>query len=214
MTETLTAEDPGPVPPRRPWRYGLVLVPLIVAGLVFWWGYSRSQPHQFSGTVIQSPVAAPDFELMSDQGPVSLGDFEDKIVMLYFGYTFCPDVCPTTLADVAGAIDYLDEDDAENVQMIMVTIDPARDDVARVGEYVRYFDERFVGVTGTEQEIGSVATLYGIYYRAGEGTEATGYLMEHTPTVLVIDRGGNLKLVIPFGAESEAVAADLEYMLR
>ena len=97
---------------------------------------------------------------------------------------------------------------------VMVTIDPARDDVGRVGEYVRYFDERFVGLTGSDEEIGSVATLYGIFYRAGEGTEATGYLMEHTPTVLVIDREGNLKLVIPFGAEAEAVAADLEYMLR
>ena len=83
-----------------------------------------------------------------------------------------------------------------------------------MGEYVRYFDERFVGVTGSEQEVGSVATLYGIYYRAGEGTEATGYLMEHTATVLVVDREGNLKVVIPFGVQADAIAADLEYMLR
>jgi protein SCO1/2 len=164
--------------------------------------------------VIQSPVAAPDFTLDSDRGPVSLNDYEGKLVLLYFGYTFCPDVCPTTLTDLAAAIDELSADDADSVQVIMVTIDPARDDVSRVGEYVRYFDERFVGLTGSDEEIGSVATLYGIFYRAGEGTEATGYLMEHTPTVLAIDREGNLKLVIPFGAEAEAVAADLEYMLR
>jgi protein SCO1/2 len=69
-------------------------------------------------------------------------------------------------------------------------------------------------VTGTEEEIGSVATLYGIYYRAGEGSEATGYLMEHTATLLMIDREGNLKEVIPFGVDSDGIAADLEYMLR
>ena len=213
MTETITPEETPSV--RRPirWRYGLVIIPLVVAGLVFWWGYNRSQPHQFSGTVLQS-VTAPDFTLESDRGPVSLSDYEGQMVLLYFGYTFCPDVCPTTLTDLAAAMDDLNEGDAEDVQVVMVTIDPGRDDAQRVGEYVRYFDESFVGLTGSEEEIGSVATLYGIYYRAGEGTEATGYLMEHTPTVLVVDREGNLRLVIPFGAEADAVAADLEYMMR
>lgn len=211
MTDT-PVPAPPPARPRR--RYALVLIPLVVAGLVFWWGYDRSRPHQFSGTVIQSPVAAPDFTLDSDRGPVSLQDFEGKLVLLYFGYTFCPDVCPTTMSDLAEAVAALDAGDAEDVQVIMVTIDPARDDAARMGEYVRYFDDRFLGVTGSEESIGSVATLYGIFYRAGEGTEATGYLMEHTPTVLVIDRAGSLKLVIPFGAEPQDVAADLEYILR
>ncbi len=213
MTDTIAPEE-AMSPRSRPWRYSLVLIPLVIAALVFYWGYNRSRPHQFSGTVIQSPVAAPDFTLDSDRGPVSLNDYEGKLVLLYFGYTFCPDVCPTTLTDLAAAIDELSADDAASVQVIMVTIDPARDDVGRVGEYVRYFDERFVGLTGSDEEIGSVATLYGIFYRAGEGTEATGYLMEHTPTVLAIDREGNLKLVIPFGAEAEAMAADFEYMLR
>jgi protein SCO1/2 len=118
------------------------------------------------------------------------------------------------LADAAAAIDSLSDDDAEGVQLIFVTIDPARDTADRLGEYVRHFDDRFVGLTGTEEEIGSVATLYGIYYRAGEGSEATGYLMEHTATLLVIDQAGNLKVVIPFGVESYAIASDLEYMLR
>ena len=215
MTDIPAIEDPDLPPPRRsPWRYALIALPLVVAGLVFWWGYSRAQPHQFSGSVIQGTAAAPDFTLDSDRGPVSLSDFEGELVMMYFGYTFCPDVCPTTLSDIATAVELLDDDDAEQVQLIMVTIDPARDDAARMGDYVRHFDEDFVGLSGSEEEVGSVATLYGIYYRAGEGTEATGYLMEHTATVLVVDRAGNLKVVIPFGVEPEGIAADLEYMLR
>ena len=207
-------KDPAATSRRSPLKYSLVAVPLLIAGLVFWWGYNRAQPHQFSGSVIQGLTAAPDFTLSSDQGAVSLSDYEGKLIVMYFGYTFCPDVCPTTLTDVATAVGSLDADTADDVQLIMVTIDPRRDDADRLGEYVRYFDERFVGVTGTEEEIGSVATRYGIYYRAGEGTEATGYLMDHTATLLVVDQEGNLKLVIPFGVEPEAIASDLEYMLR
>ncbi len=214
MTDTPIAEEPTPPPSRSPWRYALVALPLVIAGLVFWWGYNRAQPHQFSGAVIQGVSAAPDFTLSSDRGPVSLSDYEGKVVLLYFGYTFCPDVCPTTLFDVAGAVEDLSDDEAEDVQLVFVTIDPARDTAERLGQYVRHFDGRFVGVTGTEEEIGSVATLYGIYYRAGEGTEATGYLMEHTATLLVVDRNGNLKLVIPFGVQSDAMASDIRYMLR
>jgi protein SCO1/2 len=213
MTDTFAPE--AEQPPSRRWPgLSVLLVSLLIAGLVFWWGFNRSQPHQFSGSVIQGLSAAPDFTLSSDGGPVSLSDYAGKIVMIYFGYTFCPDVCPTTLADAAAAIDSLSDDDAEGVQLIFVTIDPARDTADRLGEYVRHFDDRFVGLTGTEEEIGSVATLYGIYYRAGEGSEATGYLMEHTATLLVIDQAGNLKVVIPFGVESYAIASDLEYMLR
>ena len=214
MTDSPITEESTPPPARSPWRYALVALPLVIAGLVFWWGYNRAQPHQFSGAVIQGVAAAPDFTLSSDRGPVSLSDYEGEVVLLYFGYTFCPDVCPTTLFDVAGAVEDLSDDEGEDVQLIFVTIDPARDTAERLGQYVRHFDERFVGVTGTEEEIGSVATLYGIYYRAGEGTEATGYLMEHTATLLVVDRNGNLKLVIPFGVQSDAMAADIRYMLR
>lgn len=214
MTESPISEEPAPSRPWFPWQYALVALPLVIAGLVFWWGYNRAQPHQFSGAVIQSPTAAPDFTLSSDTGPVSLSDYRGKLVALYFGYTFCPDICPTTLQDVADAIEILDDGDATDVQLIFVTVDPARDTAERLGEYVRHFDESFLGVTGTEEEIGSVATLYGIYYRAGEGSEATGYLMEHTATLLVIDREGNLKEVIPFGVDSDGIAADLEYMLR
>jgi protein SCO1/2 len=150
---------------------------------------------------------------MSADGPVTLSEFRGKLVMLYFGYTFCPDVCPATLADVATALERLGPR-ADDVQMIMVSVDPARDSPELLEEYVRHFDSRFIGVTGTEDEIASVATLYGVYYRAQEGTEATGYLIDHTATLIVVDREGRMKLIVPFGAEADAIADDLDYMLR
>ena len=197
-------------------RRGVVVAVLLLltAILVFFWGYERSRPHEFSGTVIQSPSAAPAFTLRTDAGPVSLGDFEGKLVLLFFGYSNCPDACPTTLVKVASAVSSLDSADAEEVRLVFVTIDPARDTAEVVGEYVRHFDDRFIGASGTEEEIERVAGLYGIFRRAGEGSVGEGYLIEHVRTLMVIGREGKLREVIPFGTDSASIATDLAYWLR
>ena len=171
----------------------------------------RLQPYTFHGTVLQSPQPAPDFELTASHGQkVSLKDFEGKLVMLYFGYTFCPDVCPATLSELRGALELLGGQ-ANEVQTIMISVDPERDTPEMLAEYVAHFHPSFMGVTGTPEEIAEVATLYGIFYEAHEGTEATGYLVDHTATVLVIDQDGHLKLVFPFGEPAENIAEDLEH---
>ena len=174
----------------------------------------RLQPYTFHGTVLQSPQPAPDFELTASHGQkVSLQDFEGKLVMLYFGYTFCPDVCPATLSELRGALELLGGQ-ADEVQTIMISVDPERDTPEMLAEYVAHFHPSFMGVTGTPEEIAEVATLYGIFYEAHEGTEATGYLVDHTATVLVIDQDGHLKLVFPFGEPAENIAEDLEHLLK
>ena len=174
----------------------------------------RLQPYTFHGTVLQSPHPAPDFELTASHGQkVGLKDFEGKLVMLYFGYTFCPDVCPATLAELRGVMDLLDGQ-ADDVQTIMISVDPERDTPEMLAEYVTHFHPRFLGITGTPEEIAEVATLYGIFYEAHEGTEATGYLVDHTATVMVIDKDGHLKLVFPFGTSAKDIAEDLAYLLR
>jgi len=174
----------------------------------------RLQPYTFHGTVLQSPHSAPDFELTASHGQkVSLKDFEGKLVMLYFGYTFCPDVCPATLSELRGVMDLLDSQ-ADDVQTIMISVDPERDTPEMLAEYVTHFHPSFLGITGTPEEIAEVATLYGIFYEAHEGTEATGYLVDHTATVMVIDKDGYLKLVFPFGTSAKDIAEDLSYLLR
>ncbi|MCP4418523.1 MAG: SCO family protein [Chloroflexi bacterium] len=189
----------------------LLLVLLI--GTILTTGLISCQPYTFHGTVMQSPSAAPDFELMSNTGQkVSLEDFRGKLVILYFGYTFCPDVCPATLVEVAGGMDILG-DDAEKVQVIMVSVDPARDTPEALSEYVAHFNPTFLGATGTEDEIAQLATLYGIFYEKHEGTAATGYLIDHTATTMVVDENGALKLIWPFGITAAEIAEDLEHML-
>jgi len=190
------------------WGVGALL--LVAVG---WWGWQRFRPYAFHGTVLQSAEPAPDFTLMSADGPVSLSDFRGKVVLLYFGYTFCPDVCPTTLFEVQRAMELLGED-ADQVQLIMVSVDPLRDTPERLKEYVQYFHPSFIGVTGSEEEIAQVATQYGIYYQKHEGTPATGYLVDHTATITVVDKEGYVKLIFPYGTPAEDMAADLKYLIE
>ena len=172
----------------------------------------RLRPHAFHGVVIQSATSAPAVELLSSSGDqVSLTDFTGKVVVLYFGYTFCPDVCPTTLAKLDSALDLMG-DEADDVQVIMVSVDPQRDTPEALANYMGFFDPRFIGLTGTDEEIASVATVYGVYYQAQEGSAATGYLVDHTATLMVVDKEGYLKLVLPSDVTVEDIADDLGYL--
>lgn len=179
----------------------------LAAGVYFF------RPHTFHGTVIQSPEPSHDFTLTSANGDVSLSDFRGKVVLIYFGYTFCPDVCPGTLGNVAQALRDMGTK-AEDVQLIMVSLDPERDTPEKLAEYMGHFHPSFIGITGTKEELDKVASLYGIYYQKNEGSNATGYLIDHTATLLVLDREGYLKLVFPYGVTAQDIADDLKYMLR
>lgn len=171
------------------------------------------RPHTFHGTVIQSPDTAHDFTLTSAAGEVSLSDFRGKLVLLYFGYTFCPDICPATLANAGQALRELGND-AGDAQLIMISLDPERDTPEKLAKYTAHFHPSFIGVTGSPEQLAEVASLYGIFYQKTEGSAASGYLIDHTATLLVIDRDGYLKLVFPFGVTVPEIADDLKYMLR
>jgi protein SCO1 len=188
-----------------------IAVIAVVLGLAV--GYFFFRPHTFHGTVIQSPEASFDFTLTGSNGAVSLSDYRGKLVLMYFGYTFCPDICPATLANVGQALRDLGTQ-ADDIQVIMVSLDPERDTPEKLSEYVDQFHPSMIGITGTKEQLDEVASLYGIFYQKNEGSDATSYLIDHTATLLVLDREGYLKLVFPFGVTSQEIADDLKYMLR
>lgn len=171
------------------------------------------QPYQYHGLLLDSPTTAPDVTLTDHNGqPVSLSDFRDQLVVLYFGYTFCPDVCPTTLGTVAQALEKLGAK-AEDVQLVMISVDPERDTPPVLASYLSNFNPSFVGLTGTPEEIASAATPFGVFYEKHEGSAATGYLVDHTASLMVLDRDGRLRLVLPFGTPAEDIAEDLEHLM-
>lgn len=172
-----------------------------------------SAPPALHGTVMEEPSQLSDFTLTGHTGErVSLTDYRGQVVLLYYGYTFCPDVCPTTLAEIKQAWAAL-EGQADDVQVLMVTVDPERDTVEKLAEYMGFFGSGFLGLTGSEAEITAATAPYGIYFEKQEVEGASGYLVDHTAAVLVVDREGFLRILYPYGVPSEDMAADLEILL-
>lgn len=189
----------------------LVLFSLVVFFAV---AMSACTPAELVGTEMSEPFPAPDFTLTYVDGrDISISDFQGKIVLLYFGYTFCPDVCPSTLLDLKRAVNELG-DEGENVQVMMVSVDPKRDTPEVVAEYAAHFHPTFIGLSGTEEEIAQAAGLYGIYYEAHEGTAESGYLVDHTASVILIDKAGNFRATYSFGTTPEEFVHDLQILLK
>lgn len=132
----------------------------------------------------------------------SLSDFRGKLVLLYFGYIFCPDVCPTDLAAIARLLALLGAD-ADKVQTLFVTLDPARDTAALLRKYVAAFDARFVALRGTEAETRRVATLYKTYYEKVRPAGSNTYVIDHSAFIYLIDRAGRYVAFFPPGTTPE-----------
>jgi protein SCO1/2 len=169
--------------------------------------------YAFSGSEIDPARPAPKIPLINQVGqPFSLDDYAGKAVVLYFGYTTCPDACPTTLSDYLAVKELLGER-AEDVAFVLVSIDPERDTPERLGEYLAFFDPSFIGLTGSAEEIAATARGYGATYERVEYPDsATRYLMDHTTLTYVIDPQGRLRLTYPEAADPAAIAEDLRQL--
>lgn len=191
---------------------GAVVLAGIVAAGLWWWQAGSSQPQFAIATGAQKPAA--DFTLASTLGrPLSLSDLRGKNVLIYFGYTSCPDVCPTTLADLRVAMQQLGPQ-AEKFQVLFVTVDPERDTVERLHSYLSNFNSSFVGLTGPVAAIEKAAGPLGIVFQKHPVAGAAGYLMDHTSAVLVVDKDGYVRWMFPYGVSGEQMAADLNRFVQ
>jgi protein SCO1/2 len=169
----------------------------------------------FRGSVLEEPVSVPDFVLTDQEGrPYRMSDQQGKVVLLFFGYTSCPDVCPTTLATWRRAHELLGND-TSNVEFAFVTVDPERDTAERLGLHVGAFNPDFVGLTGSQQELETVYDIFGVFYEVDESSQsALGYLVNHTATTFVVDPGGDWRLRLPYGTPAEDIVHDVQQLLE
>ena len=164
------------------------------------------------------PIAGKQFGgdfTLSEKGaaPVSLSDYRGKVVVMYFGFASCPDVCPTSLAVIGSAMKKLSEKELANVQGIFISVDPERDNGEKLKEYAQYFHKNFVGITGTPEEVAKVARQYGAYYAKVDSDSALNYLVDHTSTTYIIGRDVQFVASRPHGASADEVLAGIREAL-
>lgn len=186
----------------------MALSGLMLLGLVFVVWHGRGD----SDSAAAVPIGGP-FALVDQTGkPVTEADYRGRLMLVFFGFTHCPDVCPTALDRISRTLDRLGKDAAE-VQPIFITVDPERDDPATLAAYIEAFDRRIVGLTGTPEQIASAARAYRVYYsRAAPAGSESGddYLVNHSAIVYLMGRDGTFLAHFPYTATAEDMAAEIQ----
>jgi len=174
-----------------------------------------SQPYAFQGTAFPEPLAQPDFELTSEASqPFRLSDQQGKVVLLFFGYTSCPDICPTTLTEARTILQALGSD-ADNVEFLFVTADPQRDSPEKLAAYTDAFHPAIVGLTGTPEQLAAVYSDFKVRVEREETPDsALGYQINHTSRMYLVDQDGNLRLSYSYGTPPEQIVKDVKHLLK
>ena len=178
-------------------------------------GCDKSQPPSpfqaidISWRYTEEPV---DFHLTDPNGKMHrLSDFKDKVVVMFFGYTHCPEICPTTLADLAQVMRLLDKD-AEKVQVLFVTLDPERDTPKLLAEYVPFFHPSFLGLYGDAQATAQVAKIFGVRYE--KHVEKGSYTLDHSDGTYLIGTNGRPVLLSPYNQSAKLLVQDIKLLLQ
>lgn len=187
------------------------LLAALVLGLAFFW-----QPEMPERPLPKAAITGGgDFTLQSAKGPVSMQDYRGKLVLVYFGYTFCPDICPTSLAATAEGLKQLTPEEAARVAIIFISVDPERDTPARLQEYAEFFHPAMVGVTGTPEALAEIAKRYGVFYAKQKvATAGDGYVVDHSADTYVVGPDGQLLSKIAHATPPDQVVAEIRKRLN
>ncbi len=173
----------------------------------------NNQPTQLVATDITGADFPHTLRLTDHAGKVrTMDDFKGKVIALFFGYTHCPDVCPTTMNDLKQTMKLLGKQ-ADEVQVLFVTLDPARDTQEVLAQFVPSFDTRFIGLRGTEEEIAATAATFKIFSSKVQSEGASGYTIDHSAGMYVFDKKGKIRLYVEYGEKPAELASDIKTLL-
>ncbi|MDD9878677.1 MAG: SCO family protein [Magnetovibrio sp.] len=211
------AADPGDGGAPAGGTFGWALLAIVLVGaavLIYASGFHIRDANRTAGGGTSAPAAATSaiggpFQLTNHLGQaVTEKDFMGKHMLVFFGYTFCPDVCPTTLTDVSSALDILG-DAADKITPVFISVDPARDTPEHLKEYATYFHPRLVALTGTDAQIAAVAKAYRVYYAKAKqdpGADADDYLMDHSSVIYLMGPDGRFRVHFSHGTDPKTMA--------
>ena len=173
-----------------------------------------NKPLSFQNTDLTGLDYAKDFALTDHNGkPRTLADFKGKVVVMFFGFTQCPDVCPTTMAEMAAVMKALGPQ-ADKVQVLFVTVDPERDTQQLLAQYVPAFDPRFLGLYGDAAATAKVAKEFKVFYAKQPGKTPGSYTVDHTAASYVFDQNGKIRLFVRHGKGPEPIVHDIKQLLN
>lgn len=195
-------------------NFGFMWLGAFVIIVVFLGSILLIEPYKLKGSEITSPVVAPSFSLQSSQGDqYRLKDHQGKIIILFFGYTFCPDICPTTLYMFKEVKDRLGKN-FNDAEIVFITVDPERDNQEKLSNYLSTFDNTFFGLTGSMNDLEKVWKDYGVYRQVNNVGGTTGYLVDHSTRLYLIDKKGNLKVTYPVDTPVSDLVSDIKFLLK
>ena len=188
----------------------LIAFPILINSQFFFHLYAHQKVA--SGTRI---IQGGDFTLKSAEGPLSLNDLRGKVVLLFFGYTSCADVCPIALATIAYTFSKLTHVELKSIRSLFISLDPERDTPARLKKFTGYFHPNIIGVTGTMKELGRVADIYGVKFERKESPDsALGYVIYHSAKIFVIGPQGELRKTFPHNIDARLLLQQIRSLLK
>jgi protein SCO1/2 len=188
---------------------GLIGLLLILLGVGF-----VLRPYTYRGTLIEPPLPMTDFQLIDQHGAnFRLSDLKGKLVLVFFGYTYCPDVCPITLAEFKQVKTNLARQ-ADKVRFVFITVDPQRDRPEVLAKHLQNFDAQFIGLTGTEEDLAKVWKQFGAYREIRQVEGSQNYLVDHTARIYVLDAEQNLILTYSYDIGARILLEDIRQLLK
>ena len=156
-----------------------------------------------------------DFTLDSPEGAFSLKDLRGNVVLIFFGFTSCPDVCPISLVTISHAFSYLTDDELKRSRTLFISLDPERDNMERLKKYTGYFHPNIIGVTGNMKQLGTVAEIYGVNFEKKDSPDsALGYVIYHSSKIFVIYQQGQLQKTFPHNIDAQLVVQQIKSLLK
>ena len=189
------------------WLLGLLGAIILVSAFLL------MEPYKIKGSEITTAAPAPLFTLESSQGDMySLKDHQGKFLILFFGYTYCPDICPTTLYKLKTVEEELGKN-ADEVEIVFITVDPKRDTQEKLANYLNSFDDSFFGLTGDEPALERVWKDYGVFRQENLTDGSKDYLVDHSTRLYLIDKNGNLKVTYYVDVPVSDLVSDIKYLI-
>lgn len=188
-------------------------ISLAVAGLLSLGLAGCKEPVKFQGSDISGTHLGRDMAMVDSSGTLrTLADYKGKVMVVFFGFTHCPDVCPTSMAELAQTMSLL-KGDAKKVQVVMITVDPERDTGAIMDTYVKAFNPSFVGLTGSAEQLHKTAQSFKAYYAKASGGTPDSYTMNHSSSFYILDQTGEARVLLNGNAPAKVIADDIQQLL-